>query len=250
MINSRINWQQIKNGPWVTYLFLTIQIAVFLLMTITGLMRGYGLSGSYDGNILIEFGASSPTLMVYFNEYWRLITPIFVHIGWTHLLFNSIFLYFAGKDLETLMGHLWFFIFYMLSGFGGNLFSFAFARSESISAGASTSLFGIFGAFIAFGVIYRYHPQIQHMARNMLTLAVFNIVLNLFSSGVDILGHIGGLLSGLLLGFAITAPALKNSRYNIIEEDNVHRRIVSAIGYVLFIGFMIVYAVRKYHIQF
>lgn len=238
--------KNIKNESWITMLFLAIQLLVFIVMTGVGLVRGFGLSGTHVGGILYEFGAMLPSAVILNHEYWRFITPIFIHIGFMHLLFNSVFLYFAGRDLEEVMGHTSFFFFYLLAGIAGNVFSFAFGQPEIISAGASTSLFGIFGAFIAIGRIFPYNPKIQYMAKNMLTMAAINLLMNVFSSGVDILGHIGGLVAGLLLGFAFSAPKLKVNRYDVTGEDNIHRRIVCGIGYVIAIVAMIYYSTQKY----
>lgn len=248
---NNISWRRLKNESWVTMLFLGAQIIIFILMTLTGLSKGYGLSGTYSGEILHQFGAIMIRDIVIYREYWRFLTPIFVHIGWAHLLFNSFFLYFAGKDLEEVMGHGRFFFFYLLCGIGGNIFSFALTSpgTNSISAGASTALFGMFGGFIALGRIFPYNPKIQYMARNMLTLAVLNILLNLFSPGIDMLGHIGGLLSGLLLGFAFSAPNLKGNRYDFVE-DNVHRRIVCGLGYVIGIALLLFYAAKVYGVYY
>ncbi|QCA29578.1 rhomboid family intramembrane serine protease [Vagococcus xieshaowenii] len=227
-------------------LFLAIQIMVFLVMTFVGMFRGLGLNGTQHVGMLYEFGALNAHSIILYHEYWRFLTPIFIHIGLTHLLFNSVFLYFAGRDLEGIMGHWRFFCFYLLAGIGGNVFSFAFASPGSISAGASTSLFGIFGAFIALGRIFPHNPKIQYMAKNMLTLAGINLLFNMFASNIDMLGHIGGLISGLLLGFVFSAPKLLTNRFSATRDDNIHRRIVCGLGFVLLIVAMIMYSLKKY----
>ena len=227
-------------------LFLTIQILVFVVMTLVGITRGLGLNGTQNVGLLYEFGALNAHGIILYHEFWRFITPIFIHIGLTHLLFNSVFLYFAGRDLESIMGHWRFFCFYLLAGIGGNILSFAFANPASISAGASTSLFGIFGAFIALGRIFPHNPKIQYMAKNMLTLAAVNLLFNLFATNIDMYGHIGGLISGFLLGFVFSAPALFSSRFSATRDDNIHRRFACGLGYGLMIVALIMYSLQKY----
>lgn len=239
---QRIKQEMKQNG--VTVVLLTIQVTFFILMTLYGLANGYGLDGTTQTQILVKFGAMYAPLVA-MGEYWRLITPIFLHIGLVHLILNSFFLYFAGKELEAMMGRIPFLIFYILSGLSGNLLSFAFGPMQTVSAGASTALFGLFGGFIALGRIFPYHPRVQYMARNMLALVVVNLVFNLFSQGIDMFGHIGGLIGGLLLGFAISGPQVKKSRYNV-TEDNKHRRIASGIGFLFFVVFCIVYGIQRY----
>ncbi|QCI87343.1 rhomboid family intramembrane serine protease [Vagococcus zengguangii] len=241
-----MNWQRIKNDSWVTMLFLATQIIVFVVMTLVGLTRGMGISGTQDVGLLYEFGALNAHGIILYHEFWRFITPIFIHIGLTHLLFNSVFLYFAGRDLEAIMGHWRFFCFYLLAGIGGNIFSFAFANPASISAGASTALFGIFGAFIALGRIFPHNPKIQYMAKNMLTLAGINLLFNIFASNIDMLGHVGGLISGLLLGFVFSAPQLLSQRFSAMRDDNIHRRIACGLGFVLMLVALIMYSLQKY----
>ncbi|MEG0254946.1 MAG: rhomboid family intramembrane serine protease [Vagococcus sp.] len=228
-------WQRINRSPFLMYLFLGIQVIVFLGMELMGAKNGV-LNGSENSAILYLFGAMSPQAIIQNHEYWRFVTPIFVHIGLTHLALNSLSLYFVGRILEPIIGHVRFFILYILSGIIGNLLSFAFGSSYGLSAGASTSLFGIFAAFIVLGKIYRYHPLIQQMSQSMTLLIIINLVMNIFDSGVDILGHIGGALGGVLLMIVLGVP-----RNNLQEKMNVHKRIAAAIFTVFIIIFCLVY---------
>ena len=96
----------------VTHLFLAIQIVIFLLMTLNG--------GSTNVLTLILFGAKfNPAIAQ--GEWWRLIAPMFIHIGFTHILVNSITLYYLGTQMESLYGSLRFALIYLLSGLMGNL---------------------------------------------------------------------------------------------------------------------------------
>src|SRR5699024_3526907 len=100
---------------------------------------------------LIYFGAKSNPAIVA-GEWWRLITPMFLHIGFTHILFNGLIVYFLGSQLEMIIGHFRYFLLYLLSGILGNAASFAF--NFSISAGASTAVFGLFASTIVLGKLY------------------------------------------------------------------------------------------------
>lgn len=185
----------------VTHLFLAIQIVIFLLMTLNG--------GSTNVLTLILFGAKfNPAIAQ--GEWWRLIAPMFIHIGFTHILVNSITLYYLGTQMEILYGSLRFALIYLLSGLMGNLMSFAF--NDSISAGASTSLFGLFAAAIVLGRQFPYNSGIQLMARNFTMLIFLNFFFGFFSSAVDNFGHLGGALGGALAAVFIAMPRTAKSQ--------------------------------------
>lgn len=184
----------------VTHLFLAIQIVIFLLMTLNG--------GSTNVLTLILFGAKfNPAIAQ--GEWWRLIAPMFIHIGFTHILVNSITLYYLGTQMESLYGSLRFALIYLLSGLMGNLMSFAF--NDSISAGASTSLFGLFAAAIVLGRQFPYNLGIQQMARSFTMLIFLNFFFG-FSAAVDNFGHLGGALGGALAAVFIAMPRTSKSQ--------------------------------------
>ena len=240
---QEMKWRRFKNQPLVVWTILGIQVLVFVAMTVVGLQYGFGLSGSESPGILMMFGAAHSQLMIDRSEYWRLITPMFVHIGLMHLVINSVFLYYVGTKLESLLGHVRFLSVYLLAGIAGNLLSFAFGQPMAVSAGASTAVFGLFGIFIAFGRIYKYHPAIQMMSQQMLTLVAVNLVFNFFSPSVDILGHLGGAIAGFLLGLIVSVPALKDSRFS--TERDVHQRIRAGLVFVFLLVFCFVYGIRQ-----
>ena len=235
---GNISINKINRLPFFTYLFLGIQLIIFLAMEIVGMKLGL-FGGSENSAILYLFGAMSPQAIIENHEYWRFITPIFVHIGLTHIGINSLSLYFVGRILEPIIGHTRFFFLYILSGVMGNLLSFAFGNAYGLSAGASTSLFGMFAAFIILGKIYSYHPMIQRMSQNMKLLIILNLVMNLFDSGVDILGHLGGAVGGILFMIILGVP-----RNTLQEKLNVHQRLATTIFTVFLMAFFLMYGLK------
>src|SRR5262245_4378741 len=87
-----------------TYIFLGINIFIFLLMAFGG--------GSTNEATLMAFGVKSNT-QINQGQYWRFVTPIFIHIGLLHLLFNSYALYIVGPQVEKLYGGARFVILYV-----------------------------------------------------------------------------------------------------------------------------------------
>lgn len=190
------SFRRIQNQPYVTYGLLAITLVVFLMETLAG--------GSENTAVLVRFGARWNPLIAT-GQWWRLITPIFVHIGIMHILVNGVTLYYLGSLTEQIFGHWRFGVLYLVAGFTGNLASAAF-NPAGVAAGASTSLFGMMGAFLMLYDGFHDEPGIRALARQFIVLAVMNIVLDLFIPGVDIYGHLGGFVGGFLVAYALGAP--------------------------------------------
>lgn len=206
--------QKIQRSPFVTYGLLALTIAMYLLMSFNG--------GSQNVFTLIYYGAKE-NLSIIAGEWWRLITPMFLHIGFTHLLFNGLIVYFLGAQLEMIIGHLRYFLLYLLSGILGNAASFAF--NFSVSAGASTAIFGLFASTIVLSKLYPNQMGIQQLSRNYLFLIIINIVFGLFNSTIDNAGHIGGLVGGFLMMYALSAPN--------VRANSKKQRITYSVLYIL-----------------
>lgn len=203
----------------VTLVLLTIQIVVFILMTLMG--------GSTNQSVILLFGARQ-TQLIEAGQWWRLITPVFVHIGFTHLLVNSLTLYFMGQYIEEIFGHWRMLVIYLVSAFTGNLASAVFLPN-TVSAGASTALFGLFGAFLMLGESYRNNFAIRQLSRQFLVLVVLNIVIDLFTPGIDLAGHLGGLFGGFLVSYVVGAPLMGP----VIRHKQIISLIVMIVGIVM-----------------
>ncbi len=177
--------------PILTYVFLAVNILIFVGLEITG--------GSTSSRNLVRFGANYAPLVTG-GEYWRLITANFLHIGALHLFLNSYALYVIGREVEMIYGSARFTIIYLLTGISGAIFSYML--TQGLSAGASTSLFGLFGALVVF--FYKQRQLLGAGGRQRLTslgmTLVINIVIGLTpGSSIDNWGHLGGFLGGLVL---------------------------------------------------
>ncbi|MHC5217868.1 rhomboid family intramembrane serine protease [Enterococcus sp. LJL128] len=224
---TKIKIKRIFNQPFITYGLLVVTTVFFLGMELTG--------GSEVNEVLLRWGAMQKQSIVQNHEFWRFFTPMFLHIGWMHFAVNMVTLYYVGRQVENIYGHWRYLAIYLLSGIAGNLLSFAFSQG-AVSAGASTSLFGLFGAFLILGRHFRNDPAIAFMSRQYGIFIAINLFFNLFSPSVDIAGHIGGLLGGLLTATFLAVP--KRS-----ESFNIHERIISGMIFVFilvicfFLGF-------------
>lgn len=228
---TQMKIKRLLKQPLVTYFLLGITTIVFLGMEVTG--------GSENGMVLINWGAMAREYIVVLHEYWRFFTPMFLHIGWLHFAVNMVTLYFVGSQVESVCGHWRYLLIYLLSGVAGNVVSFTFGSAGSISAGASTSLFGLFGAFIILGRHFKNNPAVSFMVQRYATFIGINLIFNLFSSSVDIMGHIGGLIGGLLVASVLAVPDRS-------EEFNIHERIIAGIIFVFVLVICLVLGFKKY----
>ncbi|MCA1058066.1 rhomboid family intramembrane serine protease [Rossellomorea aquimaris] len=183
-----------RGKPFFTYFFIAVQVIMFFILEMNG--------GSKDPQTLIQYGAKYNPLMIE-GEWWRLITPIFLHIGLLHLLMNTLALFYLGTAVEKMFGRIRFVLIYMLSGIAGTLASFLF--TSNLSAGASGAIFGCFGALLYFGVL---HPNVffRTMGANIIGVILLNLALGFSLPGIDNAGHIGGLIGGFLVAGIVSLP--------------------------------------------
>jgi membrane associated rhomboid family serine protease len=175
--------------PICTYAILAITTLVFLGQVVFGdPFTYYGLKI----NDLIRQG-----------EFWRFVTPIFFHANILHFFFNMYALYNVGLQIERPLGYARFLMIYFFSGVAGVFASFLFTASPSL--GASGAIFGIIGALAVF--LYRHTRLFGPAGRNMLYNVVFiiaaNLVISVATPGIDLWGHVGGLVTGSALAWLL-----------------------------------------------
>ncbi|MEY8445387.1 rhomboid family intramembrane serine protease [Enterococcus ratti] len=215
---QKIKLKALLSRPILTYFFLAVQTVVFLAIELFPFL-----------NIPSYLGMFGPSI-VYMNEWWRLITPIFIHFGLAHFIMNSLILYFMGEQIEVLYGHWRFFLIYLFSGILGNATSLAFNNADVLSGGASTSLFGLFGALFILGYHFKNNYRVRQLIQHYLVFIAISFIFGLADTSVDVWGHLGGIVGGLLLGNILGLPQ-KATNYSI------HQKILSFLvfGFLLII---------------
>ena len=175
--------------PRLTYVLLAINIAVFVAQNLTDRELWF-----YLGAKINEF--------IFVGEWWRLITPMFLHIGLLHIAVNSYSLFIFGPQVEAVFGYRRFLAVYLLSGVAGVVLSFAMSPNPSV--GASGAIFGLVGAMLVY--FFRHRRLFGELGRRRLVdiamVAGINLLIGL-SPGIDNWGHIGGLLGGAILAWLI-----------------------------------------------
>ncbi len=215
--------------PLFTYIFLGANIVIFLLMALAG--------GSTNESTLMAFGVKSNPAIAR-GEWWRFITPIFIHIGMLHLFFNSYALWIVGPQVEKLYGAARFVILYVLTGVAGVYASY-FYHPQSESAGASGAIFGLFGVLLVFGVRYRNSipPFFKRaVGTGVLPVIVINLIIGFTIPAIDNSAHLGGLLAGAAL--AALVPFQKPGD----ETPGIFKTVQMVLLAVIVVSF---YAVAK-----
>ena len=134
------------------------------------------------------------------GQYWRLITPVFLHANFLHIFMNSYVLYSLGPNVEQAFGSVRFTVMYLAAGFLGNVVSFVIPP-DNPSLGASGAVFGMAGVLLVYLYRRRRSAFIKAYLNNIIFFIVANLVFGFLFPGIDNWAHIGGLLGGVVLGF-------------------------------------------------
>ena len=185
--------------PYATYTLIAVTVLIYLLQVLSQNLYGIDL----PAQIGLKYGPSIRS-----GQFWRLITPLFLHGSILHIGFNMYALFSFGRGMESRFGWLRFLALYFLSGFAGNVFSFVLTPEPSL--GASTAVFGLLAAEGVF--LYQNRALLRDQARraigNLVYMAGINLLIGFSVTGVDNWGHIGGMLGGLLFAW-FGAPSWK-----------------------------------------
>ncbi len=210
--------------PIVTYTLVGITAAIFVLQL--------GTEYLLDVDVPAYYGLKINQLIAS-GQLWRLFTPMLLHGSIIHIAFNMYALSKIGPRLERYYGHWRFLALYVLSGFGGNVFSMMFTEAPSL--GSSTAIFGLIGAQ---GVFFYHNRAIFGAAtraalNGIITIAAVNLIIGL-NPGIDNWGHIGGLIGGIIfawLGGSVLQVTGIYPDMSLIDQRNSNE-VLQAIGIV------------------
>ncbi len=182
---------------------------------------------SFSVYTLIEFGAKYNP-MIAAGQYYRLITPMFLHADIMHLAFNMYALSILGINIEVAFGKLKYIIIFLVAGLFGTLGSFIF--NDAVSVGASGAIFGLFGAYL---YLYFKLPQIFHKKQlmNLLTLIGINLFLGIIIPNIDNFAHVWGLIGGFIISWSLGIKGERiTSRNKIISQILTIVLIITSLG--------------------
>jgi rhomboid protease GluP len=180
-----------KITPFIVY----TNAIVYLIMTLAGVGPLSPTAAS-----LFDWGGNFRPAVAE-GEWWRLFSYMFLHAGILHLVMNTYALLYIGMFLEPLLGRFRFFSAYLLTGLCAGLLSMTM-HTATVSVGASGAIFGMYGVFLSMLTTNHIQRSTRRtMIRSILFFVVFNLMMGL-QGNTDNAAHIGGLLSGLLIGYA------------------------------------------------
>ncbi|HET9368315.1 MAG TPA: rhomboid family intramembrane serine protease [Candidatus Udaeobacter sp.] len=197
-IGGRVPHSQLRITPAVLTLILLNAVA-FLFEISAGDLN--------DPEVLHRVGALEPYAVVVQGEYWRLFTALFLHGGFTHLLFNIFALYILGPPLERSIGTLRFTVCYLVSGLASSagvvgLTVLGFVEVAQL-VGASGCIMGIVGAWAGFLLRHRHAPQAKQRLGNVVMIIVIQVAFDLSTPQVSMAAHLCGLVAGFFLGLVL-----------------------------------------------
>jgi membrane associated rhomboid family serine protease len=206
---------------YVTLTLIAINVLVMIASAISA--GGHGLFGGGFGGLLggdtplLDKGSALGALPYKYTqtgqdvlgpggisagEYYRLVTSMFLHLGPLHLLTNMWALWVLGRTLEAVLGPIRFLLLYLVAGLGGSVAVYLFTPFPG-GAGASGAIFGLFSALF---IILK---RLRRDTSSIIPLLVINLAIS-FVPGISLAAHLGGLVTGAMVAFALAYSPAKN----------------------------------------
>ncbi|WP_052398415.1 rhomboid family intramembrane serine protease [Geomicrobium sp. JCM 19039] len=181
------------------YPIVTILIAIHIILYVFTFLGNLGIFPPGQWLYLLGFGWN---VAIAAGEWWRLITPVFLHADLFHMLFNSFALFLFGPPIEKMVGKYRFVLFYLLTAVIANIVTFYLQPLGYRHVGASGAIYGLLGMYV-YMMIFR-KELIDAASRQIVTvMVVIGIIMTFLNPRINILAHIIGLIAGM----AIAAPS-------------------------------------------
>ncbi len=179
----------------VTKILLGINLLVFLVQ----MSLGDEFTDRFDllGRAYVPWLDSGSLQGVAEGQWYRLLTAMFLHGSYIHIMFNMLSLWWIGGPLEAALGRARYLALYLVSGLAGSALTYLLAEPNQPSLGASGAIFGMFGAT---AVLLR---RLKYDMRPVVILLVINLIITFGWGNIAWEAHIGGLVGGVLIGYAM-----------------------------------------------
>ena len=200
-----------KEGFYITPILINLNLLVFIAMVIAGF--GFVL---FKGDDLLSCGANYKPVTTD-GQWWRLLTNTFMHGGLMHILANMYGLLFVGIFLEPLLGKTKYLLIYLTTGIFASIASIWW-YDATVSVGASGAIFGLYGFFLATLLLKVFPPDFgKAFLTSTLVFVGFNLLMG-FTGGIDNAAHIGGLLSGFVIGLIMSRQLKQQVEFTMNNE--------------------------------
>jgi membrane associated rhomboid family serine protease len=211
----------------VTEILIGINVAVFLAEVATGVTLG----GSDSGWVYVHGALFGPYLSHGYHQYWRLLTSGFLHASLIHIALNMLSLWFVGRVLEPAVGRVNFLAIYFASLLAGSFGALLF-EPDVPTLGASTAIFGVFGALI----VVAHARRISIWQSGLGPILVINLVFTLTVSDISIGGHLGGLAAGFITGWLVVEYGERKGKQSLALAGCVAVAVISVIAAIAVAG--------------
>lgn len=231
MSKSKPGFLKRNKSQIVTLTLIAINLVLF---AVSFVLSGFNVNMS--SVVLVEMGAMYAPLIQSPLDLYRFVTPMFLHFDFMHIAFNMVALYSVGGTLERVLGKGNFLALYFIAGITGNVISYIsdvfITAGNVVSAGASTSVFGLFVAVALLAVLSKGNRKYyMQYSKGILAIIGINVAYTFLMPGISISGHLGGAFGGLIAMFMVPA---KNLRVPNVVRVLVAIAWVGAIGYLFY----------------
>ena len=183
-----ISTRPTRAGAIATKSFIAVAVAFYVLAGL-GDMQEQLFEALAQINVLVGAG-----------EWWRIFTPVLLHAGLTHILFNMWALWVLGPQIERGVGTGPFIALYLASTGVGGLFVYLLGDPTDVAVGASGAIFGLFGVWLNWALHRRNTLQGRMLLRQIGFLLLLNAALPFIIRNIAWEAHLGGLIAGFVIG--------------------------------------------------
>jgi rhomboid protease GluP len=190
----------------VTSLIVLINTVMFLLTVTLDMMIG--------GNVVLKWGSFHGPLIDE-GQWYRLFTPIILHVDWIHFTMNNFTIVLFSPFLEKGFGKIKFLTLYIILGLGSSI-ALYFLSYENFVAGASGAIFGLLGIYLYLSLFKKDYLD-EYTNKMIKVFVILNLIVTFLIPKISIVGHVGGLVVGVLISLVLPLSKLKNS-YQQLEN--------------------------------
>ncbi|MGZ4159878.1 MAG: rhomboid family intramembrane serine protease [Neobacillus sp.] len=226
------------------YPIVSIIIAIHLVLYLLTVLP------FFPNNWFIET-FSGVNLYISEGELWRLITPTFMHNGFSHMIFNSFSLLLFGPALEQILGSGKFLFVYLVSGLIANIATLFLEPLTYTHVGSSGAIFGLFGFYLAL-IMFRKNILSRQNSQIIMILSAISLIMTFLQPNINITAHLFGLMGGFALGaipyfnkkdFSDSIKSVANwaesNRKKLSYQSPIKVMIWGAIIIIAILGFLI-----------
>ena len=205
---ANVSWRAVP----VTTILILCSIAGFLIIYLRAPVAWLGLLTFSP----FELVNGKPVFDSIGGQYWRLVTPAFLHFGWLHIAFNSMWLWELGGKVERVMGHMNMFLLFLVIAIVSNTSQFAFG-GPGLFGGMSGVVYGLLGfSWVAplLQPAWRIQPSptLMIFMVGWLVVCMVGLVESLGFGSIANAAHLGGLVCGAVLGALFGMMSARETR--------------------------------------